>query len=216
MSQRKQARRPVGVSAILNRVWATTLLLPLLGMPAVAHPAAQPDIGQLGAGEVWVRVEPGKGSLVIAVGTSLPDISGIVVREAGSDRDLVRVLGEWVAEDVAAGLSSRTTEANITLDAATVAGNHRVRVPGSLQTSSLETTLIRSDGSVYTFEGKQAPTDGWFETRLVFSASDNCYTVKLECSGGCKTSKECCTLRLDYCADCVKCEITCPPCEILP
>lgn len=180
-------------------------------------PAAQADAAVLGAGEVWIRVEPGQESLLVGVGTSLPDISGIVVREVGSERDLVRVLAESIAEEVATGLSSRMAEATLTIDAETVEGNHRVRLPGSLQTTSLETILIDTSGSVHTFTGKQAPTDGWFETTLRFSGGpERCVEITLDCSNGCHTTKTCCGQQVTYCADCVVCAITCAPCEIQP
>lgn len=196
---------------------AATLLLAGLGTPALAQ-ALQPDIAQLGSGEIRIRVEPGKESFLITVGTTLPGITGIVVREAGSERDLVRVIAEGAAREVeaAAGLASRTTEANVAIDVEMVEGEYRVRVPGSLQSSTLETILVRTDGSVYRFVGKKAPTDGWFETTLKFSPPERCVDISLECSNGCETEKECCGTLVSYCIDCVECEITCPPCEILP
>lgn len=206
----------LSLGAVCRLVGSLGSLLTVLAAPVVAQEIAQPEIAQLGTGEVWTRVEPGKNALLITVGTSLSDISGIVVREAGSEHDLARVMAESIAPAVAAGLSSRTTEASVTIDATTVEGNHRVRVPGSLESSSLETLLIHSDGSVYTFLGKQAPTDGWFETTLRFSGGERCVDITLDCENGCHTTKTCCGRQVTYCADCVECEITCPPCEINP
>jgi hypothetical protein len=196
------------------------LLLPLLAAPVIAQDAVQADLPELGSGELRIRVERGEESLLIGVGTTLPHIGGIVLRETGSERDLVRLVTNQLALDVASALSSRAAEANVTIAAGTIEGSYDVRVPGSLETSSLETILIRTDGSVYTFVGKGAPTDGWFETTLRFPAPaagpERCVDVELECSNGCKTEETCCGTLVTYCFDCTVCEITCSPCEILP
>lgn len=164
------------------------------------------NLERLGKGTVSLKLQQAGGALSISLDVQLSEIASIQV-EGENGRPIARFISGPPAT-VSEGQSAFPT---LSIEGEALSGPLRLRVPEDLsQAQHVRLTLVRTDGLSLSFGLFSRTTIANIAATWVFGEAP-CYTVQLNC-GSCSTSKTCCTARKDVCADCIRCEIACPPC----
>jgi hypothetical protein len=186
----------------------------ILAIAASAHAqGAGPDFAALGTGSVAIEIRQGAGAFVLSVTTELDDLAGVILREPNNGREIVRIAAAAMTGVV--GNAVATDKNGATIETSDLKGRFSTKLAGDLtHVKALEALLVRADGTVYPLGFHTRTTVANTTLQFTFAAS-NCVKVKVTC-GTCTTEETCCGARKDYCVDCVKCSIACPPCVMLP
>lgn len=145
--------------------------------------------------------------MVYTLGVKAPNVIEARLEQPGTGQTYVEIVAEGSR---GVPMRSKSIGASIGVDADYLEGQFSVLIPGAAPKNA-SLILVTPDGhEVLWILTTESGLDGK-EISLVFShglgSSQPCHTYTLNCSGGCSTSKECCTILV--CLDCVNCEITC-------
>jgi hypothetical protein len=175
---------------------------------------ASPDYSALGKGSVTIDLRQGAGgAFQVSVTAELDDVAGIVLREPSVGRELVRITAAGMSGVVGDAVASGKDGAKI--EASDLRGRFSTKLAGDItHVQALEALLVRTDGTVYPLGVHTRTTVANTKVQFAFAAT-NCVTIKVTC-GTCTAEETCCGARKDYCIDCIKCGIACPPCVMLP
>ncbi len=175
-----------------------------------------PDFASLGSGTVTIelRQSPTTEAYVATVTSDLPDLAAIILREPGSSGELLRITATS-ATSMVGGIVPHSAGPTVEVSAE-MRGKFSTKLPGNVtHLKALEALLVRTDGSTFPLTVRSRTTVANSVLEFAFAATA-CVTITVNCGNGCATSQECCTRRKDYCVDCIKCSIACPPCVMLP
>lgn len=194
-----------------------TAIVSLLVLPSTSLASG------LAGSRVTVSLQSGSdGRTAIGLSTDSDLVAAIVMSVPERGQAVAVRLAE-IPEIARGALPLIQADATVEVGAASLAGlSPLAMIQEPLHSEGgLTLTLLLMSGEIrsYTAHGSLADIE---RLELEFKDASSkaggggpCFTVTLNCSGGCHTSQECCTP--SFCADCVACSIICgQPCVIEP
>lgn len=169
---------------------------------------AQPEVDftALGTGSFTLETASVQNGSLVSLETNLQDVAAIVVEDTGAGKELVRLETTRSRTDLQVKRLGKP-EAEVIIDADSISGHFDHRIAYDLaKTKTIKVILTLNNGLEFPFTIYSQSSLTNRRITQTFS-SKACQTITLTCSGGCSTSKICCTVA--FCADCITCTITC-------